>query len=222
MRLTDRQRLALLVVPVVVIAVVSTVGDALSPTLVVAEPLLLTALVPRNRILVLVAPQVDFLPFFAIGMVRLMLTDPLFYLLGRRYGDRAIRWAERRSGSPASVRVAEAWFRRAAYPIVAITPNNIICVLAGATGMPPVPFLVANLGGTAVRMVLIWWIGDMFSEPLLDAVGFIGEYRWWFTGSTVLLVAWSLWRGRRSGTTPIESLDEAEAELEGDDSTPTP
>jgi membrane protein DedA with SNARE-associated domain len=221
-RLTDRQRLALLVVPVIVIAVASTVGDALSPTLVVEEPLLLTALVPRNRILVLVAPQVDFVPFFTIGMVRLMLTDPLFYLLGRRYGDRAIRWAERRAGSPASVRTAEAWFRRAAYPIVAITPNNIICVLAGATGMRPVGFLVANLGGTAVRMVLIWWIGDMFSEPLLDAVGFIGEYRWWFTGVSVALVAWSVWRGRRAGTTPIESLGEVEEELEGNDSAPTP
>ena len=110
------------------------------------------------------------------------------------------------------MRAAEHWFRRAAYPIVAVAPSNIVCVLAGATGMRTIPFLVTNFGGTAVRMGLIWWIGDVFSEPLLDAVDFIARYRWWFTGVTVALVAWSVWRGRRTGTSPIETLDEAEAE----------
>jgi membrane protein DedA with SNARE-associated domain len=214
-RLTDRQQLALLIVPIVAITVASTVADAISPTLLDEEPLLLEALVPRNRVFVLVAPQVDFLPFFVIGMVRLMLTDPIFYTVGRRYGDRAIEWAEKRSGSPRTVRTAEQWFRRAAYPIVAIAPSNLICTLAGATGMPPVPFLITNFAGTVARMALIWWIGDVFSEPLLDVVDFIADYRWWFTGLTVLLVAWSVWQGRRSGTSPIETLEEAEAELEG-------
>ena len=55
--LTDQRRLALLVVPIVVIAVASSVGDALSPTLLVDAPLLLVALVPRNRFLVLAAPS---------------------------------------------------------------------------------------------------------------------------------------------------------------------
>ena len=213
-RLTERQQLALLVVPIIAITIAATVADAISPTLLTEEPLLLIALIPRNRFFVLVAPQVDFAPFFVVGMVRLMLTDPLFYLVGRRYGDRAIRWAERRSGSPRSVRSAERWFRRASYPIVAIAPNNMICVLAGATGMPPVPFLITNFGGTVARMALIWWVGTVFSEPLLDVVDFVADYRWWFTGATVAIVAFSVWRGRRAGTSPIESLDEVEEELE--------
>lgn len=217
-RLTDRQQLTLLVVPIVVVQVAGTVADAISPTLLTEEPLLLIALIPRNRFFVLVAPQVDFAPFFVVGMVRLLLTDPLFYVLGRRYGERALRWVEQRSGSPRTVQTAERWFRRAAYPIVAITPNNVICVLAGATRMPPVPFLVTNFGGTIVRLVLIWWVGSVFSEPLLDVVDFVGDYRWWFTGATVAIVVFSVWRGRRSGRSPIESVDEVEAELESDES----
>jgi membrane protein DedA with SNARE-associated domain len=209
----DRSRLALLAVPIVVIAVASSVGDALSPTLLVDAPLLLVALVPRNRFLVLAAPQLEFWPFFLVGMVRLALTDPLFYLFGRWYGDRAIEWTERRAGAPGSVRALERWFRRAAYPIVAVAPNNIVCVLAGASGMSIVGFLVANLGGTAARMVLIWWVGDVFSEPLLDIVDFVSRYRWLLTGVTIAIVAVSIWRARRRRTSEIETVDEIAAEL---------
>ena len=209
----DRRRLALLVVPVVVIAVVSSLGDAFSPTLLVEAPLLLVALVPRNRFLVLAAPQLDFWPFFLVGMVRLALTDPLFYLFGRWYGDRAIEWTERRAGAPGSVRALERWFRRAAYPIVAIAPNNVVCVLAGASGMSVVGFLVANLGGTAARMVLIWWLGDLFSEPLLDVVDFVSRYRWLFTAVTVVIVVLSIWRARRRHASEIATVDEVAEEL---------
>ena len=210
----DRRRLALIVVPVACVAIVSSVGDAISPTLVVEEPLLLEALVPRNRYLVLVAPQLDFWPFFLVGLVRLALTDPLFYLFGRWYGDAAITWTERRLGAPGSVRRLEHWFRRAAYPIVAIAPNNIVCVLAGAAGMSVPGFLVANLGGTAVRMILIWWIGDVFSEPLLDVIDFVGRYRWILTGISVVVVVVSVVRARRRKRSEIESVGEVAAELE--------
>jgi membrane protein DedA with SNARE-associated domain len=220
-RTTDRRRLALLVVPMVVIAVVSTLGDAASPTLLVDAPLALVALVPRNRFLVLAAPQLDFWPFFLVGMVRLALTDPLFYLFGRWYGDGAIEWTERRMRAPGSVRALERWFRRAAYPIVAIAPNNLVCVLAGASGMSIVGFVIANLGGTAARMVLIWWLGDLFSEPLLDVVGFVGRYRWLFTAVTVLLVAGSVWRARRRGRSEIETVDEVADELAELEDVPT-
>ena len=210
----DRRRLALIVVPVGVVAVASSVGDAISPTLLVDEPLLLVALVPRNRYLVLAAPLLDFWPFFIVGMVRLALTDPLFYLFGRWYGDGAIRWTERRLGAPGAVRRLEHWFRRAAYPIVAVAPNNVVCVLAGAAGMSVVGFLVANLGGTALRMILIWWIGDVFSEPLLDVIDFVGRYRWILTGLSVVIVVASVVRARRTGRSEIESVEEVAEELE--------
>lgn len=203
-----RRRLALLVVPMVTVQAFAVIGDAISPTLLVEAPLVLEALIPRNRFLVLVAPQVDFWPFFAVGMVRLLLTDPLFYVFGQRYGDAAINWTEQRMDAPGSVRTIERWFRRAAYPIVVIAPNNLICTLAGASGMSVPGFAIANFGGTAVRLVLVWWVGEAFSEPLLDVVDFVGRYRWWFTLATIVIVAWSVRRARRLRTSGIETVEE--------------
>ncbi|MCJ7437329.1 MAG: VTT domain-containing protein [Acidimicrobiia bacterium] len=214
MHLDDRARLALLVVPIALVAVASSIGEAISPTLLVDAPLLLVALVPRNRYLVLAAPQLAFWPFFIVGMVRLTLTDPLFYLFGRRHGDAAIHWTERRVGAPGSVRRLEQWFRRAAYPVVTVAPNNLVCVLAGASGMSIRGFLLANLGGTAARMVLIWWLGSVFSEPLLDVVEFVNRYRWILTAVTVAVVAVSVWRARRSHRSEIETPEEVAEELE--------
>jgi membrane protein DedA with SNARE-associated domain len=213
MRLNARTRLALLVVPIALIAIASSIGEAIAPTLLVDAPLLLVGLVPRNRYLVLAAPQLAFWPFFIVGMVRLTLTDPFFYVFGRNYGDAAIHWTERRVGAPGSVRRLEQWFRRAAYPIVAIAPNNLVCVLAGASRMSIGGFLIANLGGTAARMVLIWWLGSVFSEPLLDVVEFVSRYRWVLTAATVIVVAVSVWRARRSHRSEIETPEEVAEEL---------
>jgi membrane protein DedA with SNARE-associated domain len=197
----------------VAVTAVAQVGDALAPTLLVEHPLLLVAMIPRTRYLVLTAPLVDVVPFFVVGLVRLVLTDPVFFAFGRRYGDVGIRWIERKSGSPRTVQTAERWFRKASHPIVAVAPNNLVCVLAGATGMRTAPFLVLNLGGTAVRMALVVWVGDVFSDQLLDVTDFVGRYRWWLTGISVSLVTISVWRARHTGRSEIETVGEVEAEL---------
>ena len=97
---------------------------------------------------------------------------------------------------------------------MAIAPNNIVCVLAGAAGMSVVGFLVANLAGTAVRMILIWWIGDVFSEPLLDVIDFVGRYRWILTGDQRRRGRRSVVRARRKHRSEIETVDEVADELE--------
>jgi membrane protein DedA with SNARE-associated domain len=89
-----------------------------------------------------------------------------------------------------------------------------VCVLAGASGMSVLGFVIANLGGTALRMILIFWLGDVFSDPLLDVVDFIGRYRWYFTALTVVLVLASVWRARARGTSELETVDEVADELE--------
>jgi len=69
--------------------------------------------------------------------------------------------------------------------------------------------------------VLIWWLGDVFSEPLLDVIDFVGRYRWMFTAGTVLLVAGSVWRARHRGRSEIETVDEVADELAELEDAPT-
>ena len=46
------------------------------------------------------------------------------------------------------MRQVERWFGRAAYPLVFVAPNNLICLMAGAAGMSVGGFFAVNLAGT--------------------------------------------------------------------------
>src|SRR6266508_4942933 len=79
------------------LVVAGYVGDALAPTLVDTHPLVLLLLNPRIRNLVLITNQLDTATYYVAGTLRLVLSDPLFYLVGYSYGDAAVRWTERRA-----------------------------------------------------------------------------------------------------------------------------
>ena len=118
-----------------------------------------------------------------------MISDPLFYWFGQRYGDVAIRWMERKLGPGAAIVLwLERMFRKAALPVVAIVPNNWICLLAGASGMKWWTFATVNLTGTVVRVLGVRLIGDAFSDPILSFNDWIAENRMWLTVITFSLV----------------------------------
>lgn len=198
---TDAQRAPRpiwLIAPLVALTATSFAADALAPTLVDTYPLLLIAMSTRNRYLALVAPSVNPVAFFAVGITRQLLSDPIWYLIGSRYGEKARSWVETRwVGSSTTLEMWDRWFDKAAYPIIAVAPNNIVCMLAGARKLNILTFFVCNLGGTAVRIYLFYVFGDVFSEPIGDVVDFIGRYRWQLTGISVFFVALQLWKGRR-------------------------
>src|SRR3712207_2085635 len=91
----SRRKLTLIVTPIIVLIAIGTIGNAIHPTLLKEHPLWLVAMEPRNRWIVLVANKVSFWPLLVVGTIRRLLGDPLFYLLGYLYKDRALRWAER-------------------------------------------------------------------------------------------------------------------------------
>ena len=115
---------------------ISNVGDALAPKLVDEHPLLLIAMNARNRNLILVTNQLDAVSYYVVATLRLLLSDPLFFLIGYWYGDTALTWMEQRTKTYGTMlRQWERWFGKAAYPLVFIAPNNVICLFAGAAGM---------------------------------------------------------------------------------------
>lgn len=202
-----RLQLWMVVGPLIVLFVGAQVGDALAPTLVAEHPLLLILLNSRTRNLILAVNQIDPAVFFVVATFRLLLSDPLFYVLGYWYGDSAVIWMERRSPSIGrGVRQFEKYFKSASYPLIAIAPNNPICLLAGSSGMRPRVFFALNIGGTLVRVALIMWLGETFEKPIDWVLDFITEYRWYLMAVSVTIVAVSGYREYRQGTSEVSAL----------------
>ncbi|MBK9178883.1 MAG: VTT domain-containing protein [Acidimicrobiales bacterium] len=211
----DRRRLALLVVPIILLVIAANVGTALAPTLVVNHPVWLLVLDSRNRHLLLVAAAgVDPVPFFVVGFFRLLLSDPLFFLLGRSYGQPALRWAERRLGSSGYVAFVERAFAKVGPALVAIMPNNLICLLAGTARMRVRTFFILNAAGTVARLALIWWLGGLFEEPLDAVLRFIQRYQWWLVAASVLFVVIQATIQQRKGEGELETVERMAEELE--------
>lgn len=212
----SRLTLWLIVGPLVVLVIASYVGDAFAPTLVDKHPLWLIALNARNRNLVLATNSLDAVSYYTVGTIRLLLADPLFYLLGYFYGDAAVRWAERRSRTFGGLlRSVEQFFQKASYPLVLIAPNNPICLFAGASGMSPPVFLALNITGTVARLIIIRWVGDIFADPLDAVVDFIRHYRLPLTALTVTITAVLIWsESRGEGESELEALVRLEEELD--------
>lgn len=211
----SRRTLALLVVPIIVLAAVSAVATALSPTLLADHPLVLVALEPRNRNLVLAASRVDALPFVVFATVRRVISDPLYFALGHLYGHGAVRWIESRAGGGGGrvVVLVERAFGRAAPLMVALFPGILVCVLAGALRMRTRTFLVLNIGGTVAVVVAL----RLFSHRLQAPVGTIQEFNdanagWLTAVAVVLVVGWLAWQ-RARGSSEIHSVADLERRL---------
>lgn len=188
-----KHTLKLLIIPVVILMLCTQVANAMWATLYEDHPLLLIALSSINRYLILVSDQLDAFSYYLVGTARLVVSDPLFFLLGYWYGDKALEWMEAKSPTYGPMlRTGQKWFGKAAWPLVLIAPNNWICLFAGAAGMRFITFLALNLAGTVGRLYLIRVFGDAFSGPIDDVRDFIGEYQMWFLAASVIIVAISL------------------------------
>lgn len=211
----SRRTLVLLVAPLVVLTIIGTVGNALLPTLLRENPLLLLMTDARNRQLILVSNLVDPVPFFVVGVLRRMLSDPLYYLLGLLYGDRAVRWIERRMGDDAGmVRGLERLFAKVAPLLVFLFPGQLICVLAGATRMNPWLFGVLNVVGTLTVVGLLRQFGDVFQGPVGGVTDFITRNYLVLTVVSVLLTALWLMDQRRRGRGELTALTKVDEDLE--------
>lgn len=210
--------LRLLAAPIVVLIVASNLGDALAPRLVDSHPLVLLSMNARNRNLILVTNQLDAVSYYAVGTLRLLVADPLFFLVGYWYGEAALRWMERRTKSfGAMLRQWEHWFGKAGYALVFVAPNSYICLFAGAAGMSVPGFFVVNLLGTLVRLYLIRRLGEQFEAPIDRVLDFIGDYRTPLLIASLVIFGVIMMRELRRSKDDLESLTEA---VEGDDPAP--
>ena len=214
-RRPSKRAITLVSIPLVALLIISYVGDAMAPTLVDTHPLVLLLLNARTRNLALITNDLDPWTYYGVGFFRLVVSDPLFFLLGYWYGDAAVEWMERRTRTWGQMlRQIERWFGKAAYPIVFLAPNNYICLFAGASGMSIRAFVILNVTGSMFRLWLVRVFGRAFEAPIDDVVHWIGDNRRILLVVTVGLVLVSIALEARTGETEVASLARLDDELE--------
>ena len=192
------------------------VGNALAPTLIKDAPLVLLLLAPKLRWLFLVANEVDPLTFFLVPLLRAAVVLSVYFLLGRWYGDRSLRWLETRAGNALRpVLWIERNFHRARIPVTFLFPGNVSALLAGADGMPVAVYLGVALLSVALRLWAVRALADALRGPLLDVVSWIGDNQLWLTVVSVACVMiWVGWSNRH-GLTQGETIEELVEDFAG-------
>jgi hypothetical protein len=139
-----------LLVPLAVLTIVSTAGTAAAPTLT-HQPLVLMALSPRLAFLTLAARKTAFVPFLAVGLVRLCLADPFHFALGRRHGTRALDRLARFRLLGRLRDVAQ----HGVPVLVFLRPNGTNLAIAGASRTSRLHVALADVAGTVAYLLLI-------------------------------------------------------------------
>lgn len=218
-----RQAVVRLIIGLVIVSqALALAGDLALAEFVDRHPAWLIALNPRNRNLALATNQLEATTYYVIGFVRLVVSDPLYYLLGFWYGERALKWVERKSKTYGPfVRDGESFFRKASYPLIFAAPNNVICALSAATGVRLRTFIALNLSGTVARLILIRQLGEVFESPLQGIVDFIARYRTPVLIISAIAVVWTLFSEFRGENSELRTLTDL-ANEDGDENSSTP
>jgi membrane protein DedA with SNARE-associated domain len=184
---------------------ISLLGVAFSLYLVNHHPLLLVALSPIGRHLLLVAPSVDPFAFVAVVVARRMLFYLASFHLGRALGPAGIVWIEARAARFGRfVRWLERLFERGSYPIVFFLSGPTLSALAGASGMRPLTFAALAAPGLVLRAVVVLGVAASVRVYIETALAWIDDH--WIPGTVLMLALVALYRWRRRN--PIALMED--------------
>lgn len=207
-------------VPIIAVVIGGYIAGASWPKLLEEHPLVLIALSPINRFLLLTTNQLGALEYFGVGLGRHLFPDPFFYMLGFWYGDRALRWAA--ENYPMAHRLIgedgkgleNPATRKVLYPLAFFIPNNYVSLLCGAGRIPARIFIALNVSGTLARLILCRWLGSVFRTQLKDIADFIADYQGAFTIGSVIIVVFGIAMQFRKGSGDLVGLTTLSEELE--------
>lgn len=131
-------------------------ATAASP-LMMSEPVWLMALSPRLAFAALASDKLGLLPFVALGLIRLSLTDASWFIVGRHFGGKTASRARRLNLFRLAERVTER-ARRSSVLCAAVLfarPNGRYLALASANGTGGVLAAAASLSGTVAYLMLL-------------------------------------------------------------------
>ena len=179
-----------------VLATGSWIGVASSLYLMGHFPLLLVALSPLGRHLVMVAPVVNPAAVVAVIVARRMLFYLSSFHLGRALGPAGIPWIERRAARFGRfVRWMERLFARAPRLVVFAMAGPTTSALAGVLGMRTRTFVPLAIVSIVIRALLMLRFAEWIGDYIEIARAWTNEY--WLPGTVVMVIAMGLYRWRR-------------------------
>ncbi len=199
---SERRRIVRICVSTLaILSSISLLGVAFSLYLVNHYPLLLVAMSPLGRHLLLAAPTVDPFAFVVVVVARRMLFYLASFHLGRALGPAGIVWIESRAvGFGRYVRWLEQLFRRASHPIVFFLSGPTLSALAGASGMRPVVFAALAAPGLVLRAVVVLGVAASIRPTLEAVLAWIDEH--WIPGTVAMLALVAIYRWKRRTPSP--------------------
>lgn len=190
--MSARRRTIVLCLPLAALTAASLAGDALAPVLLAHHAAIVAFLAPRTTYLAAAASALPLPVFAATAIARLALGDPFHFLLGRLHGHRGVRRVSRLAPG------LEGATQRVGLPAVVASPTGKVLLVAGAAGLPPRRVALADLAGTALRVLAIWAAARSLPDgaALASRVGWLAPLA--VVVATVTTVARGSWR-RASG-----------------------
>jgi membrane protein DedA with SNARE-associated domain len=159
--------------------------SSLAPKLLKDHPLGLMALNPRYRYMVIGAPRIDALPFYLVGILRLLASDPVYFLLGWVYGEKALGFFEDALGKQ-TMDSTRKFFLKAGTVMALFFAGPIICVFAGAARMNPKKYFTLDIIGTCIIVFALRQFSDAMSGFINGLLRFNDRNAKWLMVITIV------------------------------------
>ena len=198
----------------IALVVADRVGAALTAYLATHHPLALVGLDPTDKSLLL-AIHVSIVPFVLVAVSRRLAGQVLYFLIGRHLGAQA-RALLQRHGAGRIVARVEALFRRASLPVILLAPRDIVCILAGDTGVAFPVFLALVLVRDVAIVAILRAVSGEFYGTINHVLTVLNH---WVVPATIVgfaLAAVSFyWRRRRMAAIGLAGGTTAAADATG-------
>jgi membrane protein DedA with SNARE-associated domain len=179
----------------------SMVGVAFSLYLINHYPLLLVAISPIGRHLVLAAPNVDPFAFILVAGGRRLLFYVASFQLGTGLGPSGLIWLELRMARVARfVRLLERVFERWSYLVLVVIPGPTVSCLAGIARMPMRVFVPLVCVGLVLRMMIVIAMASWLREPIEALLELVDAY--WVPGTILMVLGVLVYRWKGGGAVP--------------------
>jgi membrane protein DedA with SNARE-associated domain len=180
------------------LVIATTLGSAFVAGLALHYPLLLIALSPLQRHIILIAPRTPVEWVVPIAALRGLCACVVAFEVGRLYGPQGIRLFEKRSPALGPwVRRLERVFAWAGPVLVFVMPGPLTSTLAAISGLSRTLTLALSLLGLAIWAWINHRLGDLLAPYTAPIMEFVKQHLLETTVACVLLVVSYQWIARK-------------------------